>query len=62
MGINALAWGEINGPQAVTHGGLIMFGTEWGYGGYGQFHLIVWIILAIALAVGLVWRLRSGSS
>jgi hypothetical protein len=37
-----------------------MFGAEWGYGGYGQFHM-VWIILAIAVAAGVVWRLRSGS-
>ena len=22
-----------------------MFGAEWGYGGYTQFHLVVWIIL-----------------
>jgi len=36
-----------------------MFGTmePWGYGGYGEFHLIVWIIFAIALVAGLVWRL-----
>ena len=48
-----------NGP-----GGLIMFGTmeQWGYGGYGQFHMIVWIILAIAVVAGVVWRIRSGSS
>ncbi|SHG25593.1 hypothetical protein SAMN05444169_1449 [Bradyrhizobium erythrophlei] len=39
-----------------------MFGTEpWGYGGYGQFHMVIWIILAIVVA-GVVWRLRSGSS
>jgi hypothetical protein len=45
-------------------GGLIMFGTmePWGYGGYGQFHMIVWIILAIAVVAGIVWRIRSGSS
>jgi hypothetical protein len=29
-------------------GGLIMFGTEpWGYGGYGQFHMVIWIMLAL---------------
>jgi len=39
-----------------------MFATEWGYGGYGQFHMVIWIILAIAFAARLVWRLRSGSS
>ena len=49
--------------------GLIMFGTEpWGYGGYGQFHMVVWIILAIAVVAGVGWRLalagatRSGSA
>jgi len=28
-----------------------MFGTmePWGYGGYGQFHMVIWIILAKAL-------------
>ena len=41
-----------------------MFGTmePWGYGGYGQFRMVVWIILAIAVVAGVVWRLRSGSS
>jgi hypothetical protein len=34
-----------------------MFGGD--YGGYGQFHIIVWIILAIAFAAGIIWRLRS---
>ena len=36
-----------------------MFGTmePWGYGGYGQFHMVVWIIFAIAAAAGLAWRL-----
>ena len=31
-----------------------MFGTlePWGYGGYGQFHMVVWIILAIAVVPG----------
>jgi len=42
----------------------IMFGTmePWGYGGYGQFHMVVWITLAIAVVAGVVWRLRSGPS
>jgi hypothetical protein len=41
-----------------------MFGTmePWGYDGYGQFHMVVWIILATAVVAGVVWRLRSGSS
>jgi len=40
-----------------------MFGTmePWGYGGYGQFHAAVWIVLAVAVVAGVVWRLRSGS-
>jgi hypothetical protein len=29
-----------------------MFGTPWGYGGYGQFHMVIWIILAIAVVPG----------
>jgi hypothetical protein len=43
-------------------GELIMFGTEpWGYGGY-KFHMVIWIMLAIAVVAGVVWHLRSGSS
>ena len=36
-----------------------MFGTmePWGYGGYGQFHMIVWIILAILPS----WPVWSGA-
>jgi hypothetical protein len=31
-----------------------MFGAEpWGYGGYRQFHMVVWINLAIAAVVGI---------
>jgi hypothetical protein len=37
-----------------------VFGAEWGYGGYTQFHLVVWIILLIAAVAGVVWRLPSG--
>jgi hypothetical protein len=32
----------------------------WGYGGYGPFHTVVWIILAVAFVAGMAWRLRSG--
>jgi hypothetical protein len=32
---------------------------SWGYGGYGPFHMVIWIILAIAFVVGMAWRLRS---
>jgi len=48
-----------NAPNRKETGGLIMFGEPWGYGGYGQFHMVVWIILAIAVVAGVVWRLRS---
>jgi hypothetical protein len=54
------------GERAIAKGtgGLIMFGPmePWGYGGYGQFHIVIWIILTIAVVAGVVWRLRSGSS
>ena len=33
-----------------------MFGAEWGYGGYGQFHMVVWIILGVAVVAGVAWR------
>jgi len=33
----------------------------WGYGGYGPFHTVIWIILGIAFVAGIVWRLRSDS-
>jgi hypothetical protein len=29
---------------------------SWGYGGYGPFHTMVWIILVIAFVAGVVWR------
>jgi hypothetical protein len=29
---------------------------SWGYGGYGPFHMIIWIILVIAFVTGVVWR------
>ena len=44
-------------------GGQIMWGfahqwlvDPWGYGGYGPFHVIVWIILVIAFLAGVTWR------
>jgi hypothetical protein len=39
--------------------------VEAGAGAYGQFHMVIWIILAIAAVAGVGWRLwllRSGSS
>jgi len=29
---------------------------SWGYGGYGPFHMIIWIILVIAFVAAVVWR------
>ena len=29
---------------------------SWGYGGYGPFHMIIWIILGIAIVAGVAWR------
>ena len=34
---------------------------SWGYGGYGPFHTVIWIILGIVIVAGIVWRIRSGS-
>ena len=28
----------------------------WGYGGYGPFHMIMWIILIIVFMAGVAWR------
>ena len=28
----------------------------WGYGDYGPFHMIIWIILVIAFVAGVTWR------
>jgi hypothetical protein len=30
---------------------------SWGYGGYGPFHMIIWIILGFAIVAGVAWRL-----
>jgi hypothetical protein len=58
------AGGDATDNLVTGAGGLIMFGAmePWGYGGYGQFHMIVWIILAIAVVAGVAWRIRSGPS
>lgn len=45
----------------LSHGGELTMWSEWmvdswGYGGYGPFHMIVWIILVIATVAGVVWR------
>ena len=37
-------WGMMNG---------------WGYGGYGPFHLIIWIVILIAIVALVVWLVRS---
>jgi hypothetical protein len=47
----------------ATRGELLMWWgmmDSWGYGGYGPFHTVIWIILAIAFVIGMAWRLRSG--
>ena len=47
-----------HGGVCLTGGQIIMFGTEsWGYGGYGQIHMIIWIVIAAAAAAGFMWRL-----
>src|SRR5262245_25806527 len=32
---------------------------SWGYGGYGPFHMIIWMIIVVAAAAGVVWRIVS---
>ena len=29
---------------------------SWGYGGYGAFHMVLWVLILIALIFGVVWR------
>jgi hypothetical protein len=49
---------RIHGGVCLTGGQIIMFGIEsWGYGGYGQIHMIIWILIAAAAAAGFMWRL-----
>jgi hypothetical protein len=28
---------------------------SWGYGGYGAFHMVLWVLILIALIFGIVW-------
>lgn len=29
---------------------------SWGYGGYGAFHMVLWILILFALILGIAWR------
>jgi uncharacterized membrane protein len=29
---------------------------SWGYGGYGAFHMVLWVLILIGLIFGVVWR------
>jgi hypothetical protein len=58
---------DVRHPSALRHEGLqveqkenTMQAAKMGYGDYGQFHMVIWIILAVAAVAGVVWRLRSG--
>jgi putative membrane protein len=36
---------------------------NWGYGyGYGLIHMVVWIVILIAIIVGVIWLVRSLAS
>jgi len=43
-------WGY--GPQWGMMGG-------YGYGGYGLFHMIFWVVALVAIVFGVVWLVRS---
>jgi hypothetical protein len=30
---------------------------SWGYGGYGAFHMVLWVIILIAFIFGVLWRM-----
>jgi len=52
---------DVNVTRDLSPGGeLIMWSQwmmdSWGYGGYGPFHMIIWIILVIAFVAAVVWR------
>ena len=32
---------------------------SWGYGGYGAFHAVLWVMVLIALILGIIWRVRA---
>ena len=34
---------------------------SWGYGGYGAFHMVLWVLIVIAFILGVVWRVRLGT-
>jgi uncharacterized membrane protein len=29
---------------------------SWGYGGYGAFHMVLWVFILIAFIFGIIWR------
>jgi len=31
----------------------------WGYGGYGPFHMVFWVLILIAIIFGVVWLVRA---
>ena len=45
----------------IAGGELIMWSQwmvdSWGYGGYGPFHMIIWMILVIAAVASVIWRI-----
>jgi hypothetical protein len=34
---------------------------SWGYGGYGAFHMALWVLIVIAFILGVVWRVWHGT-
>ena len=32
---------------------------SWGYGGYGAFHMVLWVLILLALILGIAWRVRA---
>lgn len=44
--------------QAQPYGPGLMGGYGYGYG-YGPLHMIVWVVILIAVIVGVVWLVRS---
>ena len=29
---------------------------SWGYGGYGAFHMVLWVLILLGLILGIAWR------
>jgi len=47
-----MMWGYGYGPNWGMMG-------DWGYGVYGWVHMIVWLVILVAVVVGVVWLVRS---